>query len=160
MKIIFLDIDGVMNNLESLRFPRTKIDGSKHSYSTAHPSCIEALNHLIAETEAWIVVSSTWRGIGVKMLRKIFSAWGIKGKTIGRTPDKGSSLWERPERGLEIAAWLKAHPDVESFVILDDGDDMAHLKQHLVQADYEVGLTMADAKRAIALLNERARVAA
>jgi hypothetical protein len=149
MKAIFLDIDGVLNNLESLRFPRTKVNCSRPSFSAAHPSCIQALNRIIKFTDARIVVSSTWRGIGLEVLFEVFHQWGITGMTIGYTP-----LWDRSfERGDEIANWLSKHPEVESFVILDDGDDMGHLKHRLVQTNFEIGLTEADADRAIAILN-------
>jgi hypothetical protein len=148
MKVIFLDIDGVLNNLESLRSPRVKVRSSKHSYSAAHPSCVEALNRITSATNARIVISSTWRGIGLVVLFEIFRQWGITGKTIGYTP-----LWGYgSERGAEIQEWLNAHK-VKSFVILDDGDDMGHLRHRLVQTDYQVGLTAADADRAIAMLN-------
>jgi hypothetical protein len=148
MKVIFLDIDGVMNNLESLRFPRTKVASSKHSYSVAHPSCVEALNRITSATDARIVISSTWRGIGLQVLFEIFHQWGITGKTIGYTPLGGRTC----ERGAEIQEWLSAH-EVDSFVILDDGDDMGHVRHRLVQTDYQVGLTEADADRAIAILS-------
>jgi len=150
MKIVFLDIDGVLNNLASLRFPRTRVKCSNHSYSAAHPACVKAVNHVIASTGARIVVSSTWRGIGLKVLFEIFHAWGITGMTIGTTPlfDYGF------ERGDEIANWLKNNPDVDSFVILDDGDDMGALKERLVQTNYEIGLTQKDAERAVKMLVE------
>jgi hypothetical protein len=149
VKVIFLDIDGVLNNMESLRFPRIRVKSSEHSYSAAHPSCIAALNRIISETNARIVISSTWRGIGLEVMFEIFHQWGIAGMTVGYTP-----LWERSfERGDEIADWLSKHPEVTSFVILDDGDDMGVLKHRLVQTDYEIGLTEADADRAIAILN-------
>jgi hypothetical protein len=149
MKIIFLDIDGVLNNLDSLRFPRTRIKTSRHSYTAAHPSCVQALNQITDSTGARIVISSTWRGIGLEVLFEIFHQWGIAGLTVGYTP-----LWDRAfERGDEIANWLSRHLEVESFVILDDGDDMGHLRHRLVQTNFEVGLTREDADRAIAILN-------
>jgi hypothetical protein len=149
MKAIFLDIDGVLNNLESLRFPRTKVNCSRLSFSAAHPLCIQASNRIIKFTDARIVVSSTWRGIGLEVLFEIFERWGIAGTTISHTPDLGFDH----ERGDEISNWLSLYPEVESFVILDDGDDMGHLKHRLVQTNFEIGLTEADADRAIAILN-------
>ena len=148
MKVIFLDFDGVLNNTESLRFPRTPVKSSKHRYSTAHPACIAALNRIVSETDARIVISSTWRGIGLAVLFEVFHQWGIKAMTVGYTPLDGFR-----ERGEEIAEWLSPHPDVSSFVIMDDGDAMGQLNHRLVQTDYEQGLTMADADRAIAILN-------
>lgn len=162
-KVIFLDIDGVMNNLESLRFPRTKVECSTQSYSAAHPACVEALNFITRVTDARLVISSTWRGIGLKVLFEVFHAWGVKGVIVGRTPDgsrKSGSVWAAPERGDEIKQWLDTYPGITSFVILDDGDDMGELIPNLVQTDYEIGLTMDDAKRAIALLNQQSEAAA
>jgi hypothetical protein len=156
MKVIFLDIDGVMNNLESLRFPRTKVECSTHSYSAAHPACVEALNLITRETDVRLVISSTWRGIGMQVLFEVFRAWGVKGMIAGRTPDgsrQSGRVWAAPERGDEIKQWLETYQGVTSFVILDDGDDMGELKPNLVQTNYEIGLTTADADRAIAILN-------
>src|SRR5689334_9681956 len=135
MKVIFLDIDGVMVNRASYRLPR--IDG----HARAHPDCVSALNHLIEQTVAHMVISSVWRIGGVSFMRDMLNAWGVKGKVLGCTPDlchqKDSHLIvEGKERGDEIQAWLdereKFRGDVESFVILDDDSDMKHLQPRLV----------------------------
>lgn len=42
---------------------------------------------------------------------------------------------------------------VESFVILDDDADMCHLMPRLVRSETAVGLTAAEADRAITMLN-------
>ena len=85
--------------------------------------------------------------------------WGITGKMIGMTPDlttRGPVLWNSVPRGLEIDAWIKRYTEdrepIESFVILDDDADMAHLIPFLIQTPFEVGLTESDADRAIAML--------
>ena len=72
----------------------------------------------------------------------------MTGELIGVTP----SLPGRP-RGEEIQAWLDgAGTEVESFVILDDHDDMAHLADRLVRTDSAVGITGEDAGRALGML--------
>jgi len=52
-------------------------------------------------------------------------------------------------RGEEIQLWLDNYQAkssfmidevVDQFVILDDDEDMNHLKNHLIQTDYQVGL--------------------
>ena len=43
-------------------------------------------------------------------------------------------------------------PEKFAFVILDDGDDMLHLKPYLVRTNPEVGLTEADVDLAIEML--------
>jgi hypothetical protein len=91
-------------------------------------------------------------------MRQWLKDCGVKGKLVGMTPDlchqKGSHLIvEAKERGHEIQAWLDTqNSNVESFVILDDDSDMAHLLSKLVQTKFEFGLTERDATRAITLL--------
>jgi len=133
MKIIFLDIDGVLNNYYTL--------GEGANWD---PDLVKILNRIIKETKAEIVLSSTWRQITqycdiIKNDMKI--------KYIGETP----KLWEK--RGVEIQTWLDENPGVEKFVILDDDSDMVHLMPHLLQTDGEFGLTNEIADEAIKRLN-------
>jgi hypothetical protein len=58
-------------------------------------------------------------------------------------------------RGEEIAAWLRAVDDVESFVILDDDRRMAPVEAHHVQIDSQIGVTPADLHRAAAVLRRQ-----
>ena len=133
MKIIFLDIDGVLNNYDTL--------GKGLRWE---PSLVKILNRIIQETKAEIVLSSTWRKI--KSLRNIIKN-DMKIKYIGKIP----SLYKK--RGIEIQAWLDNNPDVEKFIILDDDSDMVHLMSHLLQTDGKYGLTIEIADKAIEILN-------
>lgn len=144
MKLIFLDVDGVLVNRKSI-FVRSA------GQATADPLCVAALNRIVQETGAAIVVSSCWRiGRTVIELRELMKAWGIVGKVIGKTP----LYWEL-ERGREISKWMEDFPhDVESFVILDDDSDMGTLIPRLVQTGFDEGLTEQAADRAITLLSE------
>jgi len=164
MQIIFLDIDGVLVNAVSLR------SRSPHEHSNADPSCVAALNRIVAETGAGIVVSSSWR-IGQELadMREVINLhFGVNGNVLGMTPrltakkisaGPRGQLEVSAERGDEIDCWLRsAHPwPVESFVILDDEDDMGALKSHLVQTNFTGGLTMQHADRAIEILATCAR---
>ena len=58
MKVIFLDIDGVMNCRRSVK---ADIANDRRPYSSFDPDCVNALNQIIKETDAVIVVSSVWR---------------------------------------------------------------------------------------------------
>jgi hypothetical protein len=154
MKIIFLDIDGVLVNRWSL---------SNHSgiFAKAHPDCVAALNRITDETGARVVVSSTWRKCGISKMRGFLNEWGVTGKAIGCTPDlskQACGFLVGAQRGDEIQCWLDERElhkgDVESFVILDDDSDMKHLTPHLVRTTFEYGLTMKDAERAIELLQD------
>lgn len=82
---------------------------------------------------------------------------------IGRTPgvSDASSLANDPadathysNRAAEIRAWLREHPSVKRFVILDDRASASdrELAPHFVQTDARHGLTQADAERCRAIL--------
>jgi hypothetical protein len=144
LRVIFLDIDGVLVNQRSL----AHASGMR---AKADAGCVAVLNHIVARTNASIVVSSTWRMGGLHFVKKTLRLWGVSGRVIDRTPQLRSV-----ERGEEIAAWLSDVTDIESFVILDDDDDMLHLSGNLVQTEFAKGLTVQDAERAIAIL-ERVR---
>ena len=72
----------------------------------------------------------------------------LPGRVVGKTcvSDGG--------RGTEVDSWLKLAPyPVESFVILDDKDDMEMHRQRLVQVDPAIGLSVKEVRRALELLS-------
>jgi HAD domain in Swiss Army Knife RNA repair proteins len=152
-RIVFLDIDGVLNN------PGCYSDlGRKASGTHARPLCyaIDALNRITDETEALIVVSSTWRlAMPFCELYHIMKSWGIRGQIIGSTPKSAYNngvILVSQSRGGEINAWLKDH-EVASFVILDDETNLAPVGHWHVQIAGSVGLTMENADEAIAMFH-------
>ncbi|HEX3624099.1 MAG TPA: HAD domain-containing protein [Verrucomicrobiae bacterium] len=140
-RIVFLDIDGVLNSQKSvLQF------GTRYRFGTSN---IAALNEILRKTDARFVVTSTWReGL---MLAEIAQFLERDGALPGRMAGQTQILQTR--RGMEIDAWLRGVPyPVSSFVILDDLDDMDPHRKRFVQTDPQSGITMADAQRAIELL--------
>lgn len=147
MKIIFLDVDGVLINRASCRSGFGKVDAD----------CVALLNQLLEKSEAKIVVSSCWRiGKTVIEVRDLLNGWGV---TPGKILDVTPLNWDW-ERGQEIGWWLdqrvKLRGDVESFVIIDDDRDMGDLLPRLVHTKFEPGLTRADVDAALELLNTKA----
>src|SRR5581483_4761430 len=127
MKVIFLDFDGVIVPAHSWRERKGK---SERGWKP----CVDALNHITDTTGAVIVVSSTWRlGEEVIALRELLRGWGVTGSVVGKTPrlTVSETDFRELDRGHEIQWWLdqrgNRRGDVESFVILDDDSDMAHL---------------------------------
>lgn len=140
-KIVFLDFDGVLNCEQSVAAL-----GTRYRF---WPSSIKALNHLLERTRALVVISSTWREHW--SLHENASALERDGMLPGRVVGKITS--SNGERGLEIDSWLRSVPyQVNSFVILDDCDDMAMHRNRLVRIDSRIGLGMPDALRAIQVL--------
>jgi hypothetical protein len=136
-RVIFLDIDGVLAPIR--RWDR---------YGDLDPGCIRALNEIVAQGGADVVVSSTWRyGRTVAELQAMLDAHGFVGRVLDKTPIGGPG----DGRGEEIAAWLAAHA-VDGYAIIDDHGDMGTLHGHLVQTHPAQGLQSADVPRAIATL--------
>ena len=105
-RIIFLDIDGVLN-CASTKNPR------KLPY-VVDRKLLKRFMGLVQRTKAKVVLSSTWRYDPAGL----FSAkyWGIP--FIDTIPD----MPNKP-RAVEIKTWLNQHPYVERFVVIDDEDD-------------------------------------
>jgi hypothetical protein len=133
MRIIFLDIDGVLNSSKFI-----KRLGKSWTGAQIDPEAVSILNEIIRETEAKIVISSSWRIVfSLERINSILNDNGFVGEIIGETPRVD---WEPYSRGNEIQMWLDSNPDIESFVIIDDYSDMGELIKFLVQTKTDDGL--------------------
>lgn len=134
-RIIFLDIDGVLNHREYLLNWNSEETGMAGQID---PLAVARVNTIAKEIGAVVVVSSTWRGHPDTHGHLL--ARGLDCKIIGDTPELRSNQgWSVP-RGLEIQAWMTANGcTAEEVVILDDDGDMAHLVPRLVQTSFSGG---------------------
>lgn len=165
MKLIFLDIDGVLNSWEhSIRISEQKErnepldDQWEEAFD---PYAIERLNNIIEETGALVVISSTWRmTYGSAYLEYIFNKLDFRGKIVGATlvlRESGTktSCGRYIQRGYEIDNWLKALEGyIESYVIIDDDNDMTEEQQdYYIKTECSDGLQDSHVGRAIDILN-------
>lgn len=147
IKVIFLDIDGVLN---SRRTERT----TKNGFTFVGMRHVKNLKKIITATEAKVVLSSDWRydrddpkhNSDFLELRDELRKYGIE--FYGFTPELLSA-----HRGAEIDAWLTEHPEVENFVILDDRSDVEPNKDHWVRTVMSRGLDVKETESAIRILN-------
>ena len=158
MKVIFLDIDGVLNN--------TSTEETFEDYYFVEDEKVKLLKQLVTRTNAKLVLSSTWReGWYAKehisnpspsylsairlfeALKQKLSEYGLE--LLSYTEDFGT-------RGEEIDLWLKnwTGEQVESFIILDDmyPEDLKLYTERLVQTSESLGLTQEDIEKAINML--------
>lgn len=142
IKVIFLDIDGVMNSCFS------KVS-DKHESLEFDKNCVDNLKRIIHKTDSKIVLSSTWRlGETLESIKKrVFSVYGLDTHLIDMTPFLGYDV----TRGSEISRWLNSNK-CESFVIIDDDNDMDGYVDNLVLTNAKYGLTKEDADKALDLL--------
>lgn len=159
MKVIFLDFDGVLNSHAFMR--SDPVDGAHLRESAAlDPAAVLRLNRLVAETGAAVVVSSSWRyGRSVDRLRGILEERGFVGQVLDKTADwsrkEMNGLYVAQERGDEIRKWLDEHPEVTSFVVLDDDSDMTAVRDHHVKTSlFNGGLLDEHVDRAAAILRD------
>lgn len=137
IKVIFLDIDGVLNVIPQGR----DIYGG-----IFHQHFMDNLKRIVDATNAKIVISSSWRTSGVKYMQEMWAFRNIGGEVIDCTPsidmgkvyfwnNKRTSIdvvYDSLPRGVEIEYWIdnesQKFGDLQSYVILDDDSDML-LKQ-------------------------------
>lgn len=160
MKVIFLDIDGVLNCATSKSFC---IDADGRVIKGVDSDKVKRLAKIVEATGAQIVLSSDWKDGWSKYYtsqkpshaKYIDNHLYKKGKlTIkDKTPSIHKGSWFR---GEEVLAYLRSHQDVENYVILDDTffEDFSikEISEHLVLTEYKVGLTDADVEKAIRIL--------
>lgn len=152
-KVIFLDIDGVLN---------TRLWGSQSSFDS---DAVANLAEIVSKTGAVIVISSSWKCLGLDEIRKIWQENELPGRVIDITPDSVSDdellnadiadINSFYIRGNEIKEWLALHKDdVNHYVILDDSNDfLPDQLSHLVKTDPAKGLSLTEVGRAISLLS-------
>lgn len=137
MKILFLDVDGVLNTTKS-----------RSLYALGKPY-LKRLQEIVEKTDAKIVLSSTWRksNYHLKRLQNRLSYRGLK--IYSHTPNLGKF------RGLEINQWLKDHfKDGDVYAIVDDDSDMMDYQlKNFFQTDPDYGLTKNIKHRIIYHLN-------
>ena len=149
-KVIFLDFDGVLNS-------KAYLENHNEYGVVIDPTRLDLLKKIVYETDAKIVLSTSWRehwniipllcNETGKKINKIFSGAGLY--IYDKTPDLNRNRYE------EITAWLKSNSEVTKFVVLDDEPfEEGMLKGHFVLTSrLRNGLENYDAEKAINILS-------
>lgn len=163
-KVIFLDIDGVLNsNFWNENHQREISDGT-----LIDESKIKLLCKLIRDTDAQIILHSGWKywfDSDLKPLRKEAENLRVllekEGMAIcGVTPDHATEEIKRNRKfslvkAGEILAWLEQHNDVDAWIVLDDLDlHNAEVARHQLKTDQSIGLTGEDVEKAGRMLRD------
>lgn len=177
MKILFLDIDGVLN-WDTFIFERTaafregRVEPSEafHGAHKISSEKVELLNQIVERTGCKIVISSSWRNKadlgGHEGVQEMLRLHGFKGEVIDGTPSLHGLEYRNKRRGAEISQWLKdfvhRQDDEDAqeiwFVILDDEkSDLGDLEHALVQTSWKTGLLIGHVEAAIYHLNVKYR---
>lgn len=141
MKVIFFDVDGVLNYAGT----GAKVIEDK----------VKLLKEIVDRTDAKLVLSSDWRywwGTDDEDFDLLTDTLGkFDMELIDKTP-----ITKHGYRGVEIHQFLNewTGEPIEKFVILDDNDDMKPYMDRLVQTSFMNGLEKEDVEKAVELLNE------
>lgn len=157
VKLIFLDIDGVLNSeTYYVKRQENKTDNRPYPLSEFDSETVKQYLRIVKETGAKTVISSSWRH--TDGLRSILKNVGFRGSPLDFevTPYLGTI------RGLEIKKYMEnyldEHPNDEigSYCIIDDDIDMLYeQKDNFVKTDaYYGGLTEEKANEVINILNK------
>ena len=164
-KVIFLDIDGVLNTERQhdhcVEAGLAYADNFGYAFD---PVAVANLKRIVDETGADIVISSSWKFWGLSTMQKLWANRELTGTLIDVTPNNVSDemllsvdldLMDLPAgKGSEIKEWLETKgQQVTHYAILDDLPDMLPEQQsHFVQTDPRIGITEDNANRVISIL--------
>jgi len=139
VKVLFLDVDGVLNNFSLLY---------QNGFDYIDPHMVSLVRFVVRQTGCLIVLSSSWR---LTQENKSLVSLALKQQGMfmhDTTPEIAGA------RSNEILRWLKSKGEVERYAVLDDDEDAGFgMNESFFQTDPEVGLTEEIAKRIIAHLN-------
>lgn len=132
MKLIFLDIDGVLNTLDNMHARHILASCKMKKFDLKYDdpgirelirddfghifddTAVMYLDALVTEFNAHIVISSTWRYSGLSVMKQMWTKRWLPGKIIGITPSIGYSIEDETygkehrtaARGFEIKQFL------------------------------------------------------
>lgn len=163
MRVIYLDIDGILNcedgykSGECVYVKHNDLIDDKEKIKNYHQTFYSKskywLNKLIKETDAKIVISSSWGGSGIEWLKNVWEYEQMEGEIIDVTPSFintriGESKYSIP-RGVEIDYHLKNvfgfshinwcekrqqkyidNSGIENYIIIDDDSDMLYKQKN------------------------------
>jgi hypothetical protein len=161
MKIIFLDIDGVLNSYTDFIERNYYANSINHDNEVISPGKLALLEDIVKKTGAKIVISSMWREL--YSLKELYELFVNRGFTlpvttiIGKTTSTDITLSDNISRtrNIRIKEWLENRNDIESFVILDDEDPENFdddLQEHLITTIMANGLNYIEADKAVKIL--------
>lgn len=145
MKLLFLDIDGVL--ISGKHMDQLQDDGQS-SWKVFDPECVDAFNELVQLTGAKVVVSSTWRYHyeTVEELAQALKDRGVKADIVAFTPRiYGPDAFSK-NREDEILEFLQSCTPFfgVQWLAVDDHKFMKIKQDHVVQTTFNEGLTKKD----------------
>lgn len=168
MKIVFLDIDGVIaitpTFRKSWKYARRyrksrKLSRFIRDEKQLSRKVVKQLNKLVMATGCKFVISSSWRyGTTQKMFKRLFRRKKFIGEIIGEIPHILMHYDSNFERAEEIKYWLEWNKnEIESFLVIDDDsfDIIPVFPANYIQTEIDKGFQGEEMlQKAIEILNK------
>ena len=149
--VIFLDFDGVLNTEQYQA--RLAVEGKpkKDAWGPLFdPRAVVYLRKILEATDAAIVISSSWRyAHRLGSLRMMWEVRELPGEIIDTIPCGATYI----SRGEDIEFWLDEHGHPDYVIIYDLDDFFPAQHDCFIETNPIVGITDADAQKAIEILN-------
>ncbi len=130
MRVLFVDVDGVLVTARS-QFAQRRLRAPDRE-------AVAMLVAIACAATARLVISSSWReGETRSSFRSRLDALGLPEDLLH---DDWATPVLRDARQLEIDDWLRRHPEVTHYAILDDGVGLDDTSPHLIRTEYDDGL--------------------
>lgn len=150
MKVIFLDFDGVIN------------DGVFGEQNYVEIRFLQLLKEIINQTDAKIVVSSSNKNELFEDNMRSAKESEVYNNYFIPIMNFGIDIYDvtpcvktngRQDREAEINSYLKMHPEIDEFVIIEDDNIISSLVDHQVLIEYCDGLKEEHVEAAIRILH-------
>lgn len=149
-KLLFLDIDGVLNGHQKNPAGVCGID----------PYCAELLNHIIEVTDCQLVITSAWRylihsgSMTTTGFERMLQTHGVKAyKRIAGLTRTDADVSDKHERGKQISDWLRRKNCI--YCVVDDDGELGipEAGHPFVKVNGKNGIGWTDTEKIIELLN-------
>ena len=164
-KLIFLDIDGVLN---SSTFINDKVAQGTKDFIFLDTRAINLLLDVIKETNAKVIITSTWRSYDYESTIEEFAQYeelkdllphiyGVTPTTMIHTRGQEIQYFMNYIRKRNFPAQFRCpiSSDYDYVIIDDDTDFLDNQREHLVHTNFEFGFTEADKQKVINILNNQ-----
>lgn len=140
---LFLDIDGV---LVTRRYWTDAYENGLPIRDSFHdpifdPYAVDNYHKIIDRFDPDVVISSTWRFMGMDAFRAMWARRNMRGRIVGSTVRFIKGAYGDVSRGQEIEDYILKN-GIDKYVILDDDSDMLESQMpFFVKTTFEWGLT-------------------
>lgn len=149
-KVLFLDVDGTLIPMRAYRFAKPRPGRDHGQFRVMDPVAVATILSLLCRSDAVIVLSSVWRKDDRTLLFARFAENGIMPDQFHE--DYCTPVFSDCTRGDEIRAWLRDHPEVTTYAVLDD--EQVDI-ENMVKVDVQNGVLYEHEQRLEELLGVR-----